>query len=365
MKSVERRIGLDILRILAMLGIIGLHLIGRGGVLGNLNLMNYRTFIMVFIYVICFFSVDVFGMLSGYLSWRKKRINYSRIVELIFVTFFYSVVLTLIFYIFNLYGFRSFEIKEFINSLFPPIIGRYWYITNYVFVFFLMPYLNFIVEKLEQKSLKNMLIVIFIMLSIIPNIFFQVDFFKAVNGYSALWLLYCYLLGAYLGKYGFSDKLYKKRILILISCIFSAYICNMLVRIITFKMYNEVLYDSWFINYISPFIVIASLVLVSLFSEIKFKNHKFDKLITSLSICSFAVYIIHSHYLVYDYFLLDIMKFSLSRNVVIIVSYFILFGLGIYFVCSIIDFLRAKFFKMFKIDCLINKIGGKLNNLLN
>ena len=146
---------------------------------------------------------------------------------------------------------------------------------------------------------------------------------------------------------------------------FVAYIFSMLVRLITFKLYDQVLHDSWFIDYVSTFIVIGSLMLVSLFSEIKFKNLKFGKLIVLLSACSFAVYIIHSHYLVYDLFLLDIMKFSLSHNIIIIVLYFILFGIGIYIACSIVEILRIKIFKIFKINSLINWIGNKLNNLLD
>ncbi|MGM9850115.1 MAG: acyltransferase family protein [Bacilli bacterium] len=365
MEKKERMIGLDILRIASMLGIIGLHLIGQGGVLNNLNLMNYRTFVILFIYAICYLSVDVFGILSGYLSWKKKKINYTRIVELIIITFFHCFIITFIFYYFNLYDFKTLGLKEIINSIFPALIGRNWYITSYIFVFFMMPYSNHLIEKLEQKSMKNMLITLFIMLCIIPNIFWQTDFFKASNGYSPLWLLYCYLLGGYLGKYRLSKKINKKRITIVTSCIILAYVSNILVRIITFKIYGQVLYESWFINYVSPFNVIASLLLIPIFSNIKINNISLNKLIVFLSVSSFAVYIIHCHYLVYDYFLLNIMKFCIERNVIVIVLYFVLFGLAIYSVCSIIDFLRVKIFKIFKIDNLVNKIGKKLNDLLN
>lgn len=361
----NRMIGLDILRILSMFGIIGLHLIGQGGILNNINLMNYRTFIILFIYVICYLSVDTFGILSGFLSWNKKKINYSRIVELIIVVFFYCTIITLVFYCFNLYGFKSFEFKELINSIFPALIGRNWYITCYVFVFFMMPYSNFLIVKMEQKKMKNMLIILFVMLSIIPNIFWQTDFFKILDGYSSLWLLYCYMLGGYLGKYGLSEKLYKNKAIIIIFCIIFAYIFNLLVRIITFKIYGRVLYESWFINYVSPFNVIASMLLIPLFLNIKINNNILNKFIVFLSITSFSVYIIHCHYLIYDYFILNIMKFCIDRNVVIIVLYFILFEVGIYIVCSVVDFLRIKFFKIFKINSLINWIGNKLNNLLN
>lgn len=365
MKNKERMIGLDILRILSMLGIIGLHLVGQGGILGNLNLINYRTFVILFIYVICYLSVDIFGILSGYLSWKKKKINYSRIIELIFIMFFYGVIITLFFYFFNLYNFRTYEIKEIIFSLFPVVIGRYWYIISYIFVFFMMPYSNVLMDKLEQRNMRNMLIILFIMLCIIPNIFWQTDFFRTMNGYSSLWLLYCYMLGGYIGKYGLSEKLYKNKIIVAFSCIILAYIFNIVVRIVTFKLYGQVMYESWFINYVSPFNVIASLLLIPIFSSIKIKDSIINRIIVFFSVSSFAVYIIHCHYLVYDYYILDIMKFCVERNVIIIILYFTLFCFGIYLVCSVVDFFRIKLFKIFKIDSLVNKIGERLNDLLN
>ncbi len=365
MKNKERMIGLDILRILSMLGIIGLHLVGQGGILGNLNLMNYRTFVILFIYVVCYLSVDIFGILSGYLSWKKKKFNYSRIIDLIFITFFYCAIITFVFHFFDLCGFKTLGFKEFVNSLFPALVGRNWYITSYIFVFFLMPYSNVLVDKLEQRNMRNMLIILFIMLCIIPNIFWQTDFFRTLNGYCPLWLLYCYMIGGYIGKYGLNEKLYKNRIIVAFSCIVSAYIFNILVRIITFKLYGQVMYESWFINYVSPFNVIASVLLISIFSNIKIKNSTINRIIVFFSVSSFAVYIIHCHYLVYDYYILDIMKFCVERNVIIIILYFTLFCIVIYLVCSIIDFLRIKIFKIFKIDCLVNKIGERLNNFLN
>ena len=358
----ERRIGLDLLRILSMMGIIGLHLFGKGGIIENVDVMSYKNFIILFIYVILYFSVDIFGVLSGYLNYKKKNIKHNRIIELIFVTLFYAGIITVVLYVFKLYGFRSFPRIEKIYSLIPSLVGRNWYITCYVFVFFMMPYSNHLIETLSQKKCRNMLIVLFVLLSVLSNIFFQVDFFKANAGYSAIWLLYCYLVGGYLGKYGLSEKIKKNRIWLLLGFIFAAYILNLVIRIGSYKIYGTVLHSTWFIDYVSPFNLIASLLIVSLFADIKKKSNKFVVLV---SLCTFAVYIIHSHYIIFDYTLLDIMKFTLTHNIFYILGVFILYLLIIYVGCTIIEIIRIYLFKFLRINKIFDFIGGKLDKYLN
>lgn len=366
-KSSNRKISLDILRILAMLGIIGLHLIGQGGILENLNMHSIRTYIILLIYAICFLSVDTFAILSGYLSWKKEKVKYKRIVELIIISLFYSIVITIVFYGFNLYNCRALGRRALFHSLFPALIGRYWYITCYIFLFLLIPYLNFFINKISKEKLKKMLILIFILLCIIPNIFFSIDFFKTINGYSPFWLIYCYLLGAYVGKYLEKKKISKKMILSLIACIVSAFILNSLVRIITMKLYGELQYDLWFLNYVSPFMVISSIIVVMICSkiEISINNKIINKIISYLSLCSFSVYIIHSHYLIYDYYLRGIMvKYVYENILILIVSLFVGIIL-VYLICFIIDLIRIIIFKLLRIDNFIDKIGLKLNKLLD
>lgn len=358
----ERRIGLDLLRILSMMGIVALHLFGIGGIIENVDVMSYKNFIVLFIYIILYFSVDIFGILSGYLNYKKKEIKYSRIIELIFITILYSVLISVILWVFNLYDFRTLPRIEKINSLFPVLINRYWYITCYVFVFFMMPYLNHLIETLSQKKLKNLLLVGFILLSIIPNIFFQVDFFRTNAGYSAIWLVYCYIVGGYLGKYGLSEKIKKNRIWLLLGCILGAYVLNLAIRIGTYKIYGTVLHSTWFIDYVSPFNLIASGLIVSLFSDIKKKSNKFVILVSS---SAFAVYIIHSHYIIYDHALNGILRFTLTHNIFYILGMFIVYLLGIYVACSLIEIIRIYLFKFLRINKIFDFIGNKIEKILN
>ena len=364
-KENKRLIGFDLLRIFAMMGIIGLHVMGQGGILQSLPLNYFKSYVILFFYVICFLSVNSFALLSGFLLWKKDKVKHKRIVDILVTTLFYALVITAVFYIFNLYDFRYLGKRIIINSIFPALVNSNWYVTCYTFLFFLIPYLNHFINSIEKDKFKKMLIVLFILMSILPNIFHLTDFFIVHDGYSPIWLIYLYLIGAYIGKYVDIKKIKTSSLLVKItSCIVIAFILNVLVRLITPKIYGSLMWPQWFINYISPFNLIASIYIVMLFYKISIKNISLSKIITFLGISSFSVYIIHTHYLVYEY-PLKLAFYDVGQyNFIIIISIIILLMIVIYLICALIEFIRLQLFKIFKINSLVNLIGNKLDKLL-
>ena len=87
--------------------------------------------------------------------------------------------------------------------------------------------------------------------------------------------------------------------------------------------------------------------------------------ILSLSAHSFAVYIIHSHNVIFDLVLTDIMVKYIWGNMFVLIGMFFFGLLFIYIICYIIDIIRSYLFKLCRINTLIDKIGSKLNKQLN
>lgn len=360
----KRIIGLDILRILSMCGIIGLHIIGNGGLIKNANIHSVSYYLILLVYVICFSSVDIFGILTGYLNINKETNNNRRIVELLFILLFYLIIIPIVFYSFNIENVRMYSGKELINNIFPILIGRYWYITCYIFLFFLIPYINKFCKLISRKDLKKILIILFILLTIITNIFISTDLFKISNGYSPFWLIYCYMLGAYLKLYNVDLKT-SKIIKYLGIAFISQFIINCLIRNVSLILSNQITHENWFIDYISPFTLIISILLVLLFKKINIKNKNVSKIIIYFSTMSFSVYIIHSHKLIFDYVLKDLFIPILNYNSLLIVLVILLSIIGIYLACSLIDEIRIIIFKLFHINKLIDLLGEKMNKRLN
>lgn len=160
-----------------------------------------------FVYITSLVSVNVFGIITGWLNCDKKYYKWNRIIELLLTVLFWCVVITaLLFPILH----NRLTLNDFIIVLFSALKGRYWYITSYVFIFFLMPYLNRIVTSLDRNEFKKMLIILLILLSLLPT-FFKTDFFKSNGGMSPLWLMVCYFIGAYIKKY-FNEQEIRKNL---------------------------------------------------------------------------------------------------------------------------------------------------------
>lgn len=357
MDTQKRNSGIDILRVLSMFGIIGLHIINQGGIISNIKTDNPKYYIVLFVLVILFASVNVFGIMTGYLNVNKKQNKNSRIIELFAITVFWSFVITGVFYALNLYNIRTNGFKELLGSLFPFAIGRYWYITCYVLLFFMIPYINILIKRLTKKQFKTMLILLFILFTIIPNIV-HYDLFGLKSGYSPFWLMYCYFIGAYIRLYKDDRKTKKWGLIVSLAL---AYIINILIKIILKKPTN----DTWFIDYISPFIIWFAAELFILFKRINIKSKTIATVVKYISISSFSVYIIHCHKLIFDYINKDLFVFLNNYNALVIVGVIILSIIGVYLACMILDQSRIIIFKIFRINKLIDYIGLKLDKILD
>jgi len=184
MVTKKRIIGIDLLKFVSMLGIIGLHIINKGGVLYFLSPNSYKHYIVLLLLTFLYSSVNIFAIISGYLYVNQKKPKNKNIINLILIMLFYSIGISLVFYLFNFYDVRSQGFRSLIMNTFPFLSGRYWYIISYIFVFFMIPFLNLIISKINKKQFKKILIVLFILLSIIPTLFLNIDLFKTSYSYN-------------------------------------------------------------------------------------------------------------------------------------------------------------------------------------
>ena len=364
-KKSERIIGFDILRICSMCGIVGLHIINNGGLIENANISSISYYVILLFLVLFYTSVDIFGLLSGYLNIHKKANKNSRIVELLFILLFYCLIIPIVFYVFNIRNIRNVHsAKIIIANFFPVLVGRYWYFMSYILLFFMIPYINFFCKIINKKTYKKFLLILFVFFTIIPNFFGMTDFFKILDGYSPFWLVYCYLLGGYVKLYGINLDIKRivKDIFVLLLIEFTI---NVIIRNISFLIFNVIVKGEWFINYVSPFTLMISMLLLLLFKNINTKSLKVVKLIIYLSSMSFSVYIIHCHKMIFDYILKDLFVPVLNYSFVVVFIIIIVSIVIIYLLCCFIDEFRKLIFKVLGVDKLINRIGKKLDVLLS
>lgn len=351
---IKRNIGIDLLRALAMFGIVSLHLLGQGGIIHNLTPSSANYYIFWIIEILCMCSVNVFGIITGYMYIKKEKYNSKRIIDLLITVIIYCLIITVIFYAFNICDIRNYGIQEFIKGIFPPIVQGYWYITCYTLLFFLIPYINKLLISITKKEHMTIIAILFIAFSIIST-FLTKDAFRIQYGYSPFWLIFCYIIGAYIKLYDIKDK---KFYLIIVNIIFILITVLLGNYIGIFKNISTKL-----MAYSSPLILFNSIYIFKIFDNLKIS--KFEKIIKYLSNTSFGVYILHGHILIYYHILQDVFPKYFNMTSWSFVLYYILILLAIYIVCSLIDHLKQQIFKLKTPNKINDFISVKINRLLN
>jgi surface polysaccharide O-acyltransferase-like enzyme len=103
---------------------------------------------------ICHIGVVVFVMISGYYGIRRK---WSRLLELALTVSFYNILGILVATLcFN----QHFEVRSLLSVFIPITKGGYWFITTYVVLYLIAPYINMVLEKLPKRDFLLLLIVL-------------------------------------------------------------------------------------------------------------------------------------------------------------------------------------------------------------
>ena len=300
-------------------------------------------------------SVNVFGIITGYLyAGREKHSSYS-IIKLLVAFVLYSALVTI--GIKKIYPEAINGKVELIKNLFPFGV-RLWYITAYFFVFFMIPYMNQFIRAIDKKTYLRFMCILAIMFCVLSEIR---DFFGISTGYSCFWLIFCYFVGGYIKTYKIELKKSISLLLFASSCLvlFCLNVCTQIINIgFVDKIYGRLL------AYTSPFIVINSISIFLFFKTINVNNQHIRGILKICSGSALAVYIIHAHGLVLDNVFYPLMPSKLNDNP----FYFLGFGLAVVicvFLCGIIiDIIRLKIEHLIKIDGIYKKISEKLDSIL-
>lgn len=197
-----RMANLELLRCVAMMMVVALHYLGKGGMLSNLtggHVTGMETAAWL-LECFCIVAVNVYMLISGYfLSMSSFKI--SRLIQLWLQVWTYSVAFGLLGALTGVLKETAFDTHYLLTLLFPVTMGHYWFMTAYVFLYMLLPFLGMAVGKMTkgqmQAALGILLSVFCILKSILP-IRLEMD----GQGYDCLWYLCVFLAAAYVRRFG-------------------------------------------------------------------------------------------------------------------------------------------------------------------
>ena len=346
-----RNPGIDLVRIFSMYAIIIHHILFRGNLCNKYN--QYKELILMNIST--FWLVSSYALISGYVGYKTNK--YSNLLYLLICTLFYSSSIT---YYLNKFKPQIHTRKLKYLDFFPVIFEAYWYFTEYFGMYLFLPVINKGIEGLNKIELRKVffsLILIFVIVKDYLNP--KSDPFKMNSGYSIIWLLICFLGGAYLGK--FKHNFYGiKKIILCLACIFIFYFSTYLCFKLTIYSINDSegyfkakvmnILKSLFVMRISSIpMILQSFSVLLLLLEIKY-NKYLAKIITFIAPLTFGTYLIHYHPIVKTTILSYLFRKDSNYLPVKIVIKLVLFrGVKIFIICLIIDYLRHILFTFIRI----------------
>ena len=338
----ERNYGIELFRIVLIFMVCMLHTLGQGGVIKACEFGSLRFQGLWLLKIISYGAVNGFAMISGYTASTKPR-KPARLVELWIQVFFYSFLITLFLTVIGQNP--TMETKTLVRCAFPVTFKCYWYFTAFFVVFLAMPMINNFFFSLEKRTAQKAFVLMIVVFSVLGVIN---DPFKALNGYSTIWLLVLYCIGVLAKKIElFKNK--GKLFLILV------WLVGILVS------WAGIVYRSWafLYSYVSPFILISSMALLILFSRMKFKG----TVIKRIAPLTFGIYLFQLSPVIWIK-MKNLFAFAAKGSAWMVFGRVFLIAIGIFVSGMIVEFVRSKASKLFRIRTLSEKIVGVIGKVL-
>ena len=250
-KLLKRESNIELLRIISMFFILFGHGLQHGFM--SLNDINiYEEEIITFLKWTLIWHVNAFLLITGYFG---IRFSIRSILSLCINVLFYYIFLCVIIPIYQK------EILDIHKIILSPILlikqgCGWWFIKDYIFLFFLSPVLNLVKDTTNRQYVSIVLSMTF--LNVICGFFFKADFNP--TGFCIQHFCYMYILGQGIDR--FRQQIIKKNIHIsyLVGCIILAYLTSHLYKSEYWRAYNN------------PFVIISAILVFLFIIKFKFKN---------------------------------------------------------------------------------------------
>ena len=297
-----RKSNLEMLRIISMLLIVMSHC---DGIFGLSQL--YSESIGIYKVVTEAFSlggqigVGCFILISGYFMVDKK-ISVNKILKLAGEVWFYTIGIWFLWMICNVIQKQidlSVCFKEACYAFFPVILGHYWFVTAYIILIMLSPFLNKLIYSLDyqnyQKFLLTLLLIFVVLGGGIPGLLSGI--------FSGRLLPVCiiYFIAGYIKRFGISEERNSAECFLIAFCGYVLlFISDYLMTFWGVKLNSQtILNNRYFYTKLNSPVVIF--VCIQLFTGFLQLNLKDSKVINTVAGGTFGVYLLHSNRILSGY----------------------------------------------------------------
>lgn len=352
--AASRNYGIDLLRIVSMFMVAILHVLWQGGVLdASVGAAHHVAWLLE---TSAYCAVNCYAMISGYVCYTdaEKPYRYSKYLSFWLPVFTYSFGITLLF---KLIKPELVTEEQMLGSAFPIAFYAYWYASCYTGLFFVIPYLNRFLRSLTKGETNRMialLLTVFVGYVTFARRFD--DCFKLSEGYSFVWLVLLYLMGAWMKKCDIPSHVSSKKLILgsIAAIVFSWAVHEFVEK-------EEI--SRIFVDYTSATIVFVAFSFVCIFSKLRLCP-LLTKLTRFFAPAAFGVYLIHVQNIVWDNYVLDAFIWIADKPAWLVPALVLGSAFCILTVCLLIEKLRLAAFQLLGINKLVSAIENRIDRLL-
>lgn len=348
----ERKSNIECLRIIMMIVVVCHHYVVNSGIpelytftpSGNSgNMLFYEIFG-------CGgkIAIDVFLLISGYFMCMSNATLFKWL-KLFFEYIFYNIVINLIFMAF---GYAPFGYKELLSGFFPLFdgygIGKDSFISLYLVLFLLIPFLNKLIHSMDRREYRILLAILLFFFTVISSFYL----IKSENGSWVLsnnweglgWYSTVYLIGGYIRLHLPENKISGFRTGLAMTILSAVLVCASIIGINYIRLKEPGFIGSTHLVY-GGNKILAITSAVSLFWLFLNMKIKYSRLINTVSSATFGVLMIHANSNTMRHFIwVDLFQNTSYYNVPLKTAALraICVVAIVYVSCVILDLLRQK-----------------------
>ena len=325
MSKYTRDSNVELLRIISTLGVIILHINSGGKGFSYVSdlFLNYHIMLLVELFFIC--AVNVFILIFGYFNYEKTSASLSKPLALLIQLIVYTEARYLINIVLKT---ESFSIPQFIYKLVP----MNWYLSLYVVLFLLAPFINCLLKKISRQNFNVLLGIMLFVFSVWPtfldllsekvNVSLSSMYTIGTNGsgqgYTIVNFVLLYIIGVYIRKYHIQIK---HSFFWYLTCVFAL------------LLYSRLSFGGA-LSYCNPIIILQTVCIFLTFQKMNLSSNVINRLAKG----SFSAYLLHTFFLPY----IDIQK-NVSGGICRMLYFYFVSCLGIYLFGFVIGALYSRF----------------------
>ncbi len=343
-----RNSNFELMRIVSMFFIVIYHIIIHGKLLENSH--GTTHFVLYIILATCIVHVNSFILVTGYFQ-CKSKLKFTKVIQLNNSIWFYTVSIVLFFIIVKGNTFNS---TELLKTFLPISYNDYWFLTNYLILYLISPILNTVINNIDEKKFKRIIVLLLFIDSILPTLT-NSSFFNVTLGYSLYHFIFLYFVGAFLRNYPIEDwyifKKTSKKALQLISLFifFLMAFINIINQSASKELLNMhpiiaevgIIFSNSFIAYNNPLVIIQTIAFFVFFSTLNLKS----TFINYISTATIGIYLIHDNNNIRNV-LYKFLGFNGNNYSVMILGKILGCAILIFISCLIIELIRKFIFKL-------------------